>query len=401
FVPWYLHVVDGNPRFDVAWHHLLSPTELGGPFGMRTNEPSYQYFMRQYRYDKATGLPECQWNGPAWPFQTSQVLTGMANALNDPAQRGKLPFSASDYLRLLRQYTQLHFLNGRLDLQEDYNAQTGRPIVGLPRSHHYNHSTYNDLIVTGLAGLRPRADNTLKVNPLLPARPGDPQFIRYFCLENIPYHGHLVTILYDFDGKRYGRGAGLSLFVDGRRVAHSPHLGPLTAKLSPASPQVFPPLPVDLAVNVVGNGYPKPSASIDNQASDLYSAVDGRIWYFPEIANGWSTTGSHQADDWYSLDLGKPTPLGSAQLFFFADGRQFVAPSQVKLQYWDGAAWKNLAILRETPRRPIANGPNALAWPAVTASKVRLIVAHTMGQSAVRLVEMKLFAPQPTGPSPH
>jgi len=33
---------------------------------------------------------------------------------------------------------------------------------------HYNHSTYCDLIITGLVGLRPRADDIVEVNPLLP-----------------------------------------------------------------------------------------------------------------------------------------------------------------------------------------------------------------------------------------
>ncbi|HEY1581294.1 MAG TPA: trehalase family glycosidase [Terracidiphilus sp.] len=56
FVPWYLHVSDGGSHYDTAWTHLLSQDELSGPFGMRTNEPSYQYLMRQYRYDKDTGL---------------------------------------------------------------------------------------------------------------------------------------------------------------------------------------------------------------------------------------------------------------------------------------------------------------------------------------------------------
>ncbi len=48
-----------------------------GPFGLRTVEPSYPHYMRQYRYDWQSGRRECQWNGPVWPFQTTQVLQGM------------------------------------------------------------------------------------------------------------------------------------------------------------------------------------------------------------------------------------------------------------------------------------------------------------------------------------
>ena len=31
------------------------------------------------------------------------------------------------------------------------------------RSRYYNHSTFNDLIITGLVGLRPRFDNKIEV----------------------------------------------------------------------------------------------------------------------------------------------------------------------------------------------------------------------------------------------
>ena len=87
------------------------------------------------------------------------------------------------------------------------------------RGKDYNHSTYCDLIITGLMGLRPRADNKLEVNPLVPDGNWD-----YFCLDNVLYHGKMITILYDKTGKKYGSGKGLQLFVDGRKVANSTSL---------------------------------------------------------------------------------------------------------------------------------------------------------------------------------
>jgi hypothetical protein len=68
-------------------------------------------------------------------------------------------------------------------------------------------------------GLRPRADNKLEVNPLVPDGNWD-----YFCLDNVLYHGKMITMLYDKTGKKYGRGKGLQLFVDGRKVANSTSL---------------------------------------------------------------------------------------------------------------------------------------------------------------------------------
>ena len=37
---------------------------------------------------------------------------------------------------------------------------------GKERGKDYNHSTYCDLVITGLVGLRPRPDDTVEVNPL-------------------------------------------------------------------------------------------------------------------------------------------------------------------------------------------------------------------------------------------
>ena len=93
------------------------------------------------------------------------------------------------------------------------------------RSRYYNHSTYNDLVITGLAGLRPRNDDTLEVNPLVP----DGTW-KYFCLDNIPYHGRNVSIIWDEDGSRYHLGKGMRVLVDGKEVGHSPVLTHLVMK---------------------------------------------------------------------------------------------------------------------------------------------------------------------------
>src|SRR5205823_4018840 len=69
------------------------------------------------------------------------------------------------------------------------------------RGDHYNHSSFADLVITGLIGLRPRADDQVEVNPLIPAGTWD-----WFCLDRVPYHGHLLTILWDRTGEHFHRG---------------------------------------------------------------------------------------------------------------------------------------------------------------------------------------------------
>jgi hypothetical protein len=95
-----------------------------------------------------------------------------------------------------------------------------------PRSAFYHHSTYADLLITGLAGLRPREDAVVEVDPLLPADAWD-----WFCLDGVPYRGHQLTILWDRDGQHFGRGAGFQLLIDGKLAARSDTLERMEAPL--------------------------------------------------------------------------------------------------------------------------------------------------------------------------
>ena len=54
---------------------------------------------------------------------------------------------------------------------------------------------------------------------------------RWFCLDGVRYHGRDLTIVWDRDGKHFGHGAGLAIFVDGKEIARSAQLGPLQVRL--------------------------------------------------------------------------------------------------------------------------------------------------------------------------
>ena len=97
---------------------------------------------------------------------------------------------------------------------------------GKERGKDYNHSTFCDLVITGLIGLRPRADDMVEVNPLVPDGTWD-----YFCLDNISYHGRTLTILWDKTGNKYGKGKGLQVWANGRKIAQSDALGRVTGRL--------------------------------------------------------------------------------------------------------------------------------------------------------------------------
>ena len=204
-IPWYYNLPDDNHKFSEAWRHVLDTTYLLGEFGLRTNEPSYEYYFKQFVF--TFGKPGSQWNGPSWPYQTSQVITGMANLLNNYHQN---VVTKSDYLNHLRLFTRQHYLpNGKINLVENYDPNKGGPIVYFYWSNHYNHSSYNNLVISGLCGIRPDESDTLTINPLMD------NSIQYFCLDDVRYHGRKLTIIYDKEGNKYKFGKGLTVLVDG------------------------------------------------------------------------------------------------------------------------------------------------------------------------------------------
>ncbi|MGF7153324.1 hypothetical protein GGR40_001066 [Novosphingobium gossypii] len=376
YLPWMFDLVPDDARYAKAWGHLTDPQSLAGKAGMRTVEKTYEYYMRQYRYLGPD--PECQWNGPIWPYQTTQVLTAMGNLLDHYDQHG--PVSRADWMHMMRQYTQLHYQGDRLDLEEDYDPETGKPIVGLDRSHHYFHSGYIDLILTGLVGIRPRADDMLEVNPLSPQTGG----LDWFRIERVPYHGHEVSVTWDAKGARYGK--GLAIVVDGREVARRADLGRLEV---PVSRKTNAPIvrEENVAVQLVRGGYPTPTASSGTDAEKLHDAVDGRAWFYPELPNGWDSDAGSKPQ-WYALDFGKRITLGAAELAYFADASRFAAPRSIRVELWRDGRWQQVAAPKAAP---LANGVTRVTWPAVEAERLRVSMQPGQGR-AIRLAEVKAFA---------
>lgn len=274
----------------------------------------------------------------------------------------------------------MHWQGDRLDLEEDYHPDTGRPIVGLDRSHHYFHSGYIDLILSGLVGIRPRADDVLEVDPLLPVG----KALRWFRVQDVPYHGHRVSVTWDVDGRHFGT-RGLSIEVDGQVVARRAKAESMVVPVAraAAAPIVR---PIDRAVQLVRGEFPKATASSNADAEALHDAIDGRVWFFPERPNGWSSAPS-PAGQWFAVDLGRPRRIERAELAFFADGRRFAAPRAYRLQAMTTQGWRDLPAQADPA---LANGVIHARWAAVETSAVRVLLDQPAGR-ATRLVELKLF----------
>ena len=259
FLPWYTHMAKDEARYAAAWRQAADPQGFSAPYGLTTAERRHPLF-------RTHGVGKCEWDGAVWPFATSQTLTALANFANDytarpsatpvPSSAATAPVPAASpaglsapvpagssagpsapmpaaspaglpldslFFSEMEKYMQSQHMRGKPYIGEYLDETTGYWLKGdQERSRYYNHSTWNDLVITGLCGLRPRADRTIEVNPLLPADKWP-----YFCLDNVPYHGHFLTIVWDRDGSRYHAGRGLRVYVDGKLMGHRPTIGKL------------------------------------------------------------------------------------------------------------------------------------------------------------------------------
>lgn len=381
YVPWQFSMPDDNEQFNAAWSHLLDTAKFAGSNGLRTNEPSYEYYMRQYRYEGSRR--ECQWNGPSWPYQTTQVLSAIANLLDTYRQS---TISAANYISLLKQYAEQHVYDtqGTLNLQEDYEPDKRGDIVGLDRSHHYFHSGFIDLILSGLVGLRPQADDTIQVNPIVD------DSITYFRAEQIPYHGHLVTVQFDRDGSRYNQGRGLRVEVDGKVVASSDNISRLSANVARAAAA---PLDTRVTKSILlqrgSSQYPAGSASSGTNPDRVADAIDGRTWFFPQLLHGWwSDKVANDSEQWYTVDFGpNGVDVSGAEIALYVDSGDFALPTDYVISEYVNNAW---AKIEGEGERLVANGITNVKWSTRKASQIRVSFSVPANKS-VHLMEFKVY----------
>lgn len=215
YIPWYFNLPDAR-KHDVAWKEVMDEKGFLAPYGLTTAERRHPEF-------RTRGVGKCEWDGAIWPFASAQTLTAMANFMNNYPQT---VLTDSVYFRQMELYVESQYHRGRPYIGEYLDEVTGYWLKGdQERSRYYNHSTFNDLVITGLVGLRPRTDNTVEVNPLIPEDKWN-----WFCLDNVLYHGHNISIVWDKDGSRYHAGKGLRVYVNGKLVGQSDRLQRLICK---------------------------------------------------------------------------------------------------------------------------------------------------------------------------
>lgn len=366
YIPWYFDLPDA--RFATAWAQLTDPNGFAAPYGPTTLERR----SAKFTLTESDSL----WNGSSWPYATSQTLVAMANLLNrgEPA-----PVDVGDYFDLLATYvrSQYRVVDG---CRVPWIGESLQPLNGhwTSETRGYNHSTFADLIVTGLIGLHPRDDDRIEVRPLLPADRWD-----YFTLGPIAYRGHDVVISWDRTGRRYGK-AGLRVTIDGTLAVSRATLGPLSAALPGRA------RPARVAAPVRDEIGPGTVSHVTATASFWKADPPDAVLDDDDADGLWDFYSSGLDTDWLQVTFPAPLDLKAVSWWGYEDEKRHKAPAAAAIETWTDGAWRPVRSPEAEPQKP-TTGHNRIGFAPVRTDRVRLLLTsrkpgrHGVGGGVVRV----------------
>ena len=207
YIPFMFDIPEGREE---CFGLLTDPEVFFTEYGLTTVEKSSERFLYEVEH-------ECLWDGYIWPFATSETRTGLARVARksgDKKLRDSFYTLLSQYARMHRRVTEggktVSWIDEVIDPRNgDWSSRTmlrdwgWKPeLGGYERGKDYNHSTFIDLVISGLAGISVE-NREVNVSPLIP------ESWDYFRLQDVRILGRDYTITYDRTGERYGRGQGL------------------------------------------------------------------------------------------------------------------------------------------------------------------------------------------------
>ncbi|SCN91947.1 uncharacterized protein FFB20_14589 [Fusarium fujikuroi] len=345
-----------------AFSQLKDPQGFFSKFGPTTAERRSKWFM----YEAETC---CRWDGPSWPFATSQTLTTIENVLHDcPAQKY---ITADDYYDMLHQYARTQYKNRQPYVAEAHHPDDDKWMYdGYNHSEDYNHSTFIDNVLAGLIGLRAQSGETIVVNPLTPSN------WDYFAVENIAYHGHLITVLWDRTGSIYHRGQGLRVYVDGQLAGSRETIGLTKVEVGPSVPT-----PVSYRINIAANSQRDPRlplafASYTSPVDDPMRAINGMIL----------------RTDHLGVDLRKDQAVDNVRLFLYDDSDGVRIPTNYDLQYCKGNAWLSVPRQARSPMPTNSNAETKIVFPSILTSRLRVEAPNAGSGAGWGLSELEIWS---------
>ena len=347
------------------------------PYGPTTLEIRNQYYT-----DEVPGC--CWWQGQSWPFSTAHVLKSMA-AIH---RADNTSVTAEQYYDIFSLYTKTQTKDGNPYIAESHfpkkDAWSGD---SWNHSEHYDHSTFNDDVITGLLGIVPQSDNSLQINPIVPEN------WTYYAIENLAYHGHLISYFYDVDGTRYNLGKGLTVFVDGQTVYQN--LSPNAVIPIPAAITESEPMSINIAANPSGPGsYPLIEATYTYSLDSPYKANDGVVFYDSIPDNRWTNYQSSSESDTLNVTFARPRNFSSVTLALFYDidrNGQIDLPSEITISSSSG----NIATISGDSL--LTNDKNTITFPEVESTFVAVTLSNR-DSHYVGICELEVWVNPITGP---
>ncbi|KAH9826869.1 Six-hairpin glycosidase [Teratosphaeria destructans] len=363
----------------------------------------------------------CMWQGQSWPFSTSVYLGTLARI----ARNNLSSIITSElFNKEMKKYTLTNYKDG-----VPYTAESHYPTIDewsgdtANHSENYLHSTYFDNVFTNLFGIVPTFGDTLVLQPLVP------RDWSYFAIENLPYHGSLLSFVWDQDGTHYsGKGsqAGFSIYSNGTLFHHQSTLGPVNVSLpfktttaaqqlaaqpeyqnilaNPNSPYNLPTVTTGWCLSLNGDicNYP------------AWKMNDGLLWYDTTPDNRWTNNQSETPYATLAITLPRARKISSVSLAIFADverGGVVDCPAGVKVV--DGRTKKTVAF--QNPWTDcVGNALNTISFAAPTEDDSSNVTTPDSGytietdnllvtisdklQYTTAVTEIQIWVPPLTGP---
>ncbi|ODN03661.1 Beta-L-arabinobiosidase [Orchesella cincta] len=393
--PWRFGVPDPeDPKYARAWEHLFDPQGFDSAYGPTTCEQRSRWF------DGNQTAQCCWWNGNSWPYSTGMVINSLGAQLRNYGSTNVV--NVNTFLEVLHKYAETQYKNDKPYVAECHSPYRKLWVCdGFNHSEHYAHSTYVDNVLGDLLGIEPQSDNSFVINPLMPST------WPYFIVENLNYHGHNITVLYDSDGSKYNTGTGMKIFLNGEEAASQSQLGRMSINIPPpivdesyARKKVE-----NYAANVNGFGYPMVDASFTSIDASVWQVVDGRVIYDHIPSNRWTNYQTRNEQDWFSVDFGpgRKKVVDEVKVNIYSDvatGEGDVdCPTSIRVEYMssrDPENWEQARNQVSTPAVCVPNDVITIRFDPVKVEKIRLVFSrNTEDNWFVGMTEVEIWAPWP------
>lgn len=385
-------------------------------YGPTTLEQTSPYFTADKNISYC-----CLWNGQSWPFSTCVYLGTLARlARENTSEVATQEF----FYDALTTYTKTHYDHGQPAIFESHyphkDAWSG---YTTNHSEHYLHSTYIDNVFTNLIGIIPDLSDSFVMQPLIP------QNWTHFIVENLPYHGTLLTIVWDQAGSAYpsfNHSAGLSIFSNGSLIHTQPTLTQLNITLPSTNESLAYLSSQPRYVNILSNpnslAVPKslPYANATDTffvagnnlgpAQSPYKANDGLVFYDNPPDNYWTNNQTYNPASWLNFTLPRARTFSSVTIAVYEDASRngstacpdgiyvYVSNNTNSSVSTDSSGGDTLVVQQTPWSSCLGNSRNILTFNAsVIADTVSLYLVNAL-HYAVAVAEVEIWVPANTGP---